>query len=104
MLPWWGWLILWTVLIGGAAALLGWLCWQVWGKARLLMFEVERATDAVAELEARADALSEVLPPPSSVTQDPSRLREEYRAQREEAAHRRASRRAARLPPWARVH
>lgn len=104
MLPWWGWVLLWVVLLVGAAALLGWRCWQVWGTVKQLMKEVERAGALVAALEARSEELSEVRPPPSAVTQDPFRIREQYRVQREEAATLRAGRRAARLPPWARVH
>lgn len=104
MLPWWGWVLVWVVLVAGSAALLGWKCWRVWGKAKELMAEVGRASELVAELEARAEELSEVLPPTVAVTQDPFRVREEYRAQREEAAALRAIRRAERLPAWARVH
>ncbi len=104
MLPWWGWLIFWLVLVLGAAGLLGWLSWRVWGKVRQLTAELERAGAALAELEARVGELDEVDPPPTAVTQDPSRLREEHRRQRDAAAAERANRRAERLPPWARVH
>ncbi|MEO5610434.1 MAG: hypothetical protein ABIQ61_13010 [Ornithinibacter sp.] len=104
MLPWWGWALLWVVLLVGSGALLGWMGWQVWGKVKRLMKEIERAGELVTVLEARSEALSKVGASPSAVTQDPFRVREEYRVQREEAATRRAARRAARLPPWARVH
>jgi len=104
VLPWWGWVIVWVVLLLGAAGVLGWLSWRVWGKARLLMAELERASAALAELEARVGEFDDTVPPPTAVTQDPSRLREEHRAQRDAASAERAKRRAERLPPWARVH
>jgi hypothetical protein len=105
VLPWWGWVLFWLVLVLGSGALLGWLGWRVWGRAKLLTAEIQRATDAVAALEARVEELDRpATPGPSAVTQPPSRLREEYRLQRQDAAARRAGRRAARLPPWARVH
>ena len=104
MLPWWAWLALRVVLVVGAAALLGAMGWRVWGKVKLLLAEIGRASELVSQLETRVDALSEVPTAPTAVTQDPFRLRQEYRAQREDAATLRTGRRAARLPPWARVH
>ncbi len=104
MLPWWGWVLVWVGLLACSAAVVDRLCRQVWRKTKLLMAEVERASDLVSELEARADALSEVVPVPTAVTQDPYRLRAQYQAMREDAAAVRANRRAERLPAWARVH
>ncbi len=76
---------------------------RVWGKTKVLTRELSRASGLVAELESRVDELREAEPAPTAVTQPPSRLREEYRAQRAEQAAARRSRRADRMPPWARV-
>ena len=103
-MPWWGWVLLWVVLLVGSALLLAWLGRRVWHSARELLAELERAGELVAELESRADELREVPLAPSAVTQDPLVLREEYRRQRSEQAAERRIRRADRLPPWARVH
>jgi hypothetical protein len=103
VLPWWGWVVFWAVLVGGSVLWLALLVRGMWGKATALGVEVSRASALVAALESRADEMSEVDPTPTAVTQPPHRLREEYRVQR---AHRRAERRsrqAQRMPPWARV-
>lgn len=103
MLPWWGWLLFWTVLVVASALWLGVLGRDVWRRAQALGAEVSRASELVAALEARADELSEVEPPPIAVTRPPHRVREEYREQRERRLTQRRARRAERLPPWARV-
>ena len=104
MLPWWGWLLLWMVLLLGSAAFLGWRAWLVWGRTRSLGREVRRASDLVAGLGARADEPREVDPPSVAVTQPPHRLRAQYRSVRASTKAARHSRRTDRLPPWARVH
>ncbi|GAA4405189.1 hypothetical protein GCM10023168_18600 [Fodinibacter luteus] len=105
MLPWWGWLLLWTVLLVGSAALLGARARRVWASTQALGREVERAGAMVAELEARADELRDLEPggPPAAV-QDPRRVRAQYRRERALRLTERRARRADRLPPWARVH
>lgn len=103
MLPWWGWVLLWVVLVVASGLWLFVLSRRVWRKAKVLTGELSRASALVAELEARVDDLREVDPPPTAVTQDPVRLREEYRRQRADQAAVRRARRAARLPRWARV-
>lgn len=103
MLPWWGWELLWVVLVVGSGVWLFVLARRVWGKAKVLTGELSRASGLLAELESRVDELREAEPAPTAVTQPPSRLREQYRAQRAEQAAARRSRRAARMPRWARV-
>ena len=103
MLPWWGWVLLWVVLLVASGLWLFVLSRRVWGKAKVLTGELSRASGLLDELESRVDELREAEPAPTAVTQDPLRLREEYRAQRAEQAAARRSRRADRLPPWARV-
>ena len=65
MLPWWGWVILWTVLVAASTLWLGVLVRDVWGRSKALGREVTRASELVAALEARVDELSEVDPHPS---------------------------------------
>ena len=104
MLPWWGWVLLWVVLLLGSAALLGWRAWLVWGRTKGLAREVQRASDLVAELESRADELRDIDPALIAVIQPTHRMRAQYREQRASAKASRHVRRADRLPPWARVH
>jgi len=104
VLPWWGWVLLWVVLLLGSAALLGWRAWLVWGKTKVLGREVQRASELVAALESRADELRDLDPTLIAVIQPAHRMRAQYREQRASAKAARHVRRADRLPPWARVH
>ncbi len=104
MLPWWGWVLLWVVLLLCSAALLGWRAWLVWGKTKVLGREVQRASELVAALESRADELRDLDPALIAVIQPTHRMRAQYREQRASAKAARHVRRADRLPPWARVH
>lgn len=103
MLPWWGWLVLWSVLLAGSALWLFVLSRRVWRKAAALSGELSRASALVSELEERADGLRDEDPPVSAVTQHPSELRRRYREQRAEQSVVRRSLRAERMPRWARV-
>ena len=104
MLPWWGWVLLWAVLLVGASAHLGWRARLVWGRATVLAREVQRASELVAELESRADELGDLEPALVAVTQPTHRMRAHYRTQRASTKAARRARRTDRLPPWARVH
>ncbi len=104
MLPWWGWVLVWLVVLLGSAAFLGWRARQVWGRTTALAREVQRASRIVAELEARADQLREVEPSLVAVVQPTHRMRAEYREQRATTKAARRAQRTDRLPPWARVH
>ena len=104
MLPWWGWVLFWVVLLAASAGFLGWRAWLVWGKTRVLGREVQRASELVAALESRADELREVDPDLIAAIHLAHRMRAQYRKQRAFAKAARHVRRADRLPPWARVH
>ena len=104
MLPWWGWVLLWLVLLLGAAAYLGLRARRVWGSTKGLGREVQRASELVAELEARADELRDVEPAVLAVTQPLSSVRAQHQGQRASTRAARQARRADRMPPWARVH
>ena len=104
MLPWWGWVLFWVVLLAGSAAYLGGGPGRCGGVPRRSAARCSARATLVAELEARADELRDVDPPPTAVTQPPHRMRAQYREQRASAKAARHVRRADRLPPWARVH
>jgi hypothetical protein len=104
VLPWWGWVLLWGVLVVGGGLWVAWRARATWRSARALTAEVARAGQLVTQLEAATDSLREDLGEVTAVTQDPHRVREEYRVQRAESAAARRARRADRRPPWARVH
>ena len=104
VLPWWGWVLVWLVLLAGGAVWVGVLSRRVWGKTKLLAAEVQRAGAMVAELEARADELRVLDDPFPAVLRHPGEVRAERRALRREQRAARRERRAERLPPWARVH
>lgn len=104
MLPWWGWVLFWALVLLGSAAYLGWRVRLVWGRTRELAREVQRASRLVAELERRADELREVEPALVGATQPVHRMRAQYREQRASTKAARRARRHDRLPPWARVH
>ena len=77
MLPWWGWVAFWTLLVAGGAAWLGVLSWRVWGSTTALAAEVERAGALVDELEEHADRLREPEDPPLAVLREPREVRAE---------------------------
>ncbi len=103
VLPWWGWLLLWAVLVVGGAVWVAARSRATWRSAKALTAEVERAAEAVAELELRTDELRDLVPEHTAAAQERHRVLEEYRVLRSAQAEERRARRAARLPPWARV-
>lgn len=105
MLPWWGWLTLWVVLVLGGVLLVGLRARVAWRSVRALSAEVSRAGKVLQALETQAERLRAEpdADARTAVTQDPHRLREEYRRRRAEQAAARSARRAARMPRWARV-
>ena len=106
MLPWWGWVVLWVLLLVGSAVWLGALSRRVWVSATALATEAERAGALVAELEDRTERHRRPEPehrPPDAV-RDPREVRAERRALRARHREARRARRGERLPPWARVH
>ena len=104
MLPWWGWVMVWLLLLAGGAAWVGVLSRRVWGKTRALAAEVQRAGALVAELEARMGEVRELDDPRVAVVRHPREVRAERRDLRRAQRVVRRARRADRLPPWARVH
>ncbi len=103
MLPWWGWVLLWAVILLGGGLLVGLRARSTWRSAKALTTELGRAGALVSELEAAAERHRDAEPPVPAATQDPHRIREEHRRRKAEQAADRAARQAARMPPWARV-
>ncbi|QIM20863.1 hypothetical protein G7075_06485 [Phycicoccus sp. HDW14] len=103
MLPWWGWVLLWAVILVGGGVLVGLRARRTWRSAKALTAELGRAGELVSALEAAAHERRADEDPVTAVTQDPHRLREEHRARRAAQSADRAVRRAERMPPWARV-
>jgi hypothetical protein len=103
VLPWWGWVLLWVVLLLASGAYLVRCGRAVWGSLRRLGKEVERAGAMVAALEQRTEELRDLERPAAAVTRPVAEVRAQYRRQRATAAQERRARRARRLPSWARV-
>ncbi|MBM6399641.1 hypothetical protein [Phycicoccus sonneratiae] len=103
MLPWWGWVLLWAVVLVGGGLLVGLRALRTWRSAKALTAELGRAGELVAALEEAAHRAHDPDAPLTAVTQDPHRLREEHRRETAARAADRAARRAERMPPWARV-
>lgn len=57
MLPWWGWVLVWVVILVGGAALIAWLGWRVWGKVKALGREIADAERAADALQAQVDRI-----------------------------------------------
>ena len=104
VLPWWGWLLFWVVLVLASVAFLGWRAWLVWGRTKVLGREVGRASALVAELEARADELREVEPTLIAVTQPTPGCGRSIGSSAPPRRPPGGPAVADRLPPWARVH
>ena len=105
MLPWWGWVLLWAVLVLGGALLVGLRARATWRSLKSLTAELGRAGSLLVELEEAVATHRELAQPVPAVLEDPHRLREEHRRRREARVAERTARRAERTPPWARhVH
>lgn len=68
-MTWWGWLLLWTVLVAGAATVLFLLGRRLWRQAKVVTRELAVAGDRLAEL---SDRLAELSP---ADARDSARLR-----------------------------
>ncbi len=105
MLPWWGWVLLWVVLLVGGAALVGWRAWRVWGKVTALGAEVadaERTAAALRSQVARVAVASAAVEEELAVFRDPDTVRRERLAVRETLREQRRTAARERRPGWAR--
>lgn len=104
MLPWWGWVLLWAVLVLGGALLLLVLGRRTWGRFRALTAEVGRLERLSAAVEAEVATPNLAPPPPPRLdvftpVHEVRVARDRTRTTLREA---RRARRAERLPGWAR--
>lgn len=114
MLPLWGWVLLWLVLVAVSTAVLAWRVRWLWGRFHALLAELERAGAVLDLLEDRTGALagapasgpgadtgtpgSRPAPAPhTSVLGDRGQLRADRLALRERTRTARRARRAARV-------
>lgn len=101
MLPWWGWTLLWLVLVLGSAAVIAWRLRWLWRRFRAFLAAVDDAAGVVASLETRTEEVRRVTTPPAALT-DPVALRRAYAATRAAQRAARRTRREERRPGWAR--
>lgn len=105
MLPWWGWLLVWVVLVLGGAALVAWRGWVVWGKVKALGRAAADAQRTAAALQAqvrRIEADSAAMSGELAVFRDPESVRRERVEVRDALRERRRARAKERRPGWAR--
>lgn len=105
MLPWWGWVLLWVVLLAGGAALVGWRAWRVWGRFKALGAEVadaERTAAALRSRVVRVEAASGAIEEQLAVFRDPESVRRERLEVRDSLRQKRRAAARERRPGWAR--
>jgi hypothetical protein len=99
----WWWVLIWVLLVVIAAAYLGSRAWGVWGQAKELGAEVQRASETLSALESQAERLRErPLRTELAVFGDPRALRRERLATVGALREQRHKRRVKRRPRWAR--
>jgi hypothetical protein len=104
MLPWWGWVLLWAVIVLGGALLLWLLVRRTWRSFRALTVELGRAGALVGAVESEAATpnLTPPTPPRLDVFTSPAQAARERHEVRATLRRERQERREARLPGWAR--
>lgn len=103
MLPWWGWTILWVVLLLAGAAVIAWRLRWLWGRSRAFLEALEEAEATLAAVETRIAEVEQVAERDTRIgpLEDPGELRRAYAAARTSQREDRRRRRAERLPGWA---
>lgn len=104
MLPWWGWAILWAVLVLGGALLIWVLFRRTWRAVRALNAELGRANALAVAIEREAATPNAEAPPAPrlAVFMAPSQVARERDAVRASLRKEKQERRQTRLPGWAR--
>jgi hypothetical protein len=99
----WWWVLIWVLLVVIAAVYLGSRAWGVWGQAKELGAEVQRASETVSALETQTERVRERVPQAElAVFGDPRALRRERLATIGALREQRHKRRVKRRPRWAR--
>ena len=90
-MPWWSWILIWTVLVAGLIGLLALFAVRLFRKAMGTLAALEELGDQVSELD--LDSESPAAPFSAAVFQDRKSLAAAIYSARIERAHRRALRR-----------
>jgi hypothetical protein len=77
LIPWWGWVLLWTGLVLGAAVVLGLLAWGLVKQGLAVVAEAGTAGARAGELLSRVESLPASPRRPPDVLDEPTRLRAE---------------------------
>lgn len=104
MLPWWGWVLIWAVIVLGGAAWIAVLVRRAWRSLKALNAELGRASALAGAIEREASTanVTEPSPPRLAVFMTPAQAARERTEVRTSLRTERQARRAARLPGWAR--
>ena len=94
-MPWWSWLLIWTVLVLGLLGMLAFFTWWLFRKVVAAGREAAALMDKAEVLSRRAEELHERFEP--AVLADASELLAEREQQRAERAFARQARRDARV-------
>jgi hypothetical protein len=95
-MPWWSWLVIWTVLVLGLLGMLGFFAWWLFRKVVAAAREASALLDAAEALNVRAEELREG-PFRTAVFADPAQLRRERTQARADKAFAKQARRDARV-------
>ena len=95
-MPWWSWLVIWSVLVLAFVGMLVWFAVGLYRKAGRVLRALEDVTDQVAALELAEDASAPVRQH-FAVFADPEKLHLNAQRQRADRIHHRQLRRDARI-------
>lgn len=76
-MTWWMWIVLWTLLVLAACAVLGMLGWKMVKSGLALMDQLERTGDTMSEISRQVDELGDTRPSEPAIFADPGMLRAE---------------------------
>lgn len=95
-MPWWSWLLIWTVLVLGLLGMLAFFAWWLFRKLMAAAREASALLEKTEVLQGRADALQEEAFH-SAVFADAARLAAERAQAKAEKAYAKQARRDARV-------
>jgi hypothetical protein len=99
----WWWVMIWVLLLVGAAVYLGVRSWGLWGQAKELGSELATAERRLDEVQGQLELLGEMVGSPEelAVFADPATARKERDRAKAQGHRERQQRRAASRPAWA---
>lgn len=75
VIPWWGWVLIWAVLVLGALALAVLAAWRLFRSSAAVLTEATTAASRAGELLAQVERLPRGPRPGPAVLEDPAALR-----------------------------